>query len=271
MNTEISQPIGVPSPNPKAPSLAPKEHGAYGQISMPLLSALCAHTPNWASLLLTIGAFSVFFAHEPLLILIGHRGNKAKRELSARARKRFFLLGLIAALTSVPGLWLSPHEARLGMLAPALGMFALTPFIFAKQEKTLAGESLAAAALSFCAFPVALASKLPLSHALAICVSFSLAFAAATWAVRSVIQHHKSPTSIIARSWPICLHTALLILFPALRVLPWFSAYCALPMLLFSLALVLRPPAPTSLRTVGFRLVFCSVLQALFLILFIRG
>lgn len=270
MNTEIAQPLGVPSPNTKPPSLAPKEHGAYGQISMPLLSALCAHTPNWASLLLTIGAFSVFFAHEPLLILIGHRGNKAKRELSTRARKRLLLLGFIAIATSAPGFWLAPQEARLAMLAPALGMLGLIPFIYTKQEKSLMGESLAAAALSFTAFPVALASKLTLPSALAICVSFSLAFAAATWAVRSVIQHHKTPTSWSARSWPIGLYTAGLILGPALRLLPWFSLYCALPMLLFSLALVLRPPAPTSLRTVGFRLVFCSVLQSLFLILEIR-
>lgn len=254
----------------KMPSMAPKEHGAYGQIALPLLCVLCARAPSAASLLLGVAALCVFFAHEPLLVLIGHRGSKAAREWGKAALKRLLLLGALASGAGGFGLWLAPNSARLGALIPTLGIFLLIPLIRAKQEKSLLGESLAAAALSFTAFPVALASSLPVRDALGICITFTLSFAAATWAVRSVIQHSKSPTSTPSRVWPIFIYGALLCLFPALNLLAWSSVLCALPMLLFSLALALRPPAPTSLRKVGFSLVFASLLNTLFFIASIR-
>lgn len=258
------------SPRQKTPSMAPKEHGAYGQIALPLFCVLCVRAPSTASLLLGIAALCAFFAHEPLLVLIGHRGSKAAREWGKAALKRLLVLGALASGTGGLGLWLAPNSARLGALIPILGIFLIIPLIRAKREKTLLGESLAAAALSFAAFPVGLASSLPLRDALGICITFTLSFAAATWAVRSVIQHGKSPTNALSRAWPIFIYGALLSLFPALNLLAWSSVFCALPMLLFSLALALRPPAPTSLRKVGFGLVFASVLNALFFIVSIR-
>ena len=73
-------------------SLMPREHGAYGQLALPLLTALFSGRPTAAAFLYSTAAVFAFFAHEPLLVLLGQRGSRAFRELGARARLRLTLL-----------------------------------------------------------------------------------------------------------------------------------------------------------------------------------
>ena len=49
----------------KQRSLAPKEHGAYAQLGLPLLAALLMGRPTLLSALLVVGFACALLAHEP--------------------------------------------------------------------------------------------------------------------------------------------------------------------------------------------------------------
>ncbi len=46
-------------------SLAPREHGAYGQLGFPLLTALCIAVPRLPGILFAAAAAALLLAHEP--------------------------------------------------------------------------------------------------------------------------------------------------------------------------------------------------------------
>src|SRR6266542_1201900 len=99
--------------------------------------------------------------HEPLLVVLGHRGRRVKDVLGSRATRRLAALGAAAAVCGVAALVLSPPAARLAALAPAALALPVAPLVARRLEKTTAGELLVAAALSACAAPVALAAGAP--------------------------------------------------------------------------------------------------------------
>jgi hypothetical protein len=63
-------------------SLWPREHGAYFQLALPLIAAHLLRAPTVAMAALTAAACLVFVAHEPLLVVLGHRGRVRGLELS---------------------------------------------------------------------------------------------------------------------------------------------------------------------------------------------
>ena len=79
-------------------SLWPREHGAYGQLALPLLTALLSGRPSGPAGLYAFAAVCAFLAHEPLLVLLGHRGPRAQRECAGSARVRLALLSAGALL-----------------------------------------------------------------------------------------------------------------------------------------------------------------------------
>jgi hypothetical protein len=129
-------------------SLRPREHGAYGQLGFPLLTALLAERPGAAALLLTGAAAAAFLAHEPALVASGRRGQRAREEDGARALRVCLALCLIALALGAAGFWLSPPPARAGaIIAGILGAF-LAGAVALGVEKTLPGELVAAAAMT---------------------------------------------------------------------------------------------------------------------------
>jgi hypothetical protein len=75
-------------------TLVPHEHGAYGQLAMPLLTALALGRPGAASLLLTYAIVVAFVAHESLLVVLGQRGKRALEADAPRARRVLAILGV---------------------------------------------------------------------------------------------------------------------------------------------------------------------------------
>lgn len=258
---------GPPSPpagastasRPAGPrSLAPKEHGAYGQLGLPLVAALAMGRPSLAAAGLTAAALAAFLAHEPALLLTGQRGTRALREDGGRARRRLALLGAVTALGGAGGLWLAPQAARLAALAPLGLAVLLAPFVLRGAEKTAPGELLAAATLAAAALPVALAAGVAPALAWSAWAAWCMAFAASTLAVRAVIAHARNPRGLASRlAAPLtaCAVAAALagggVLLPA-------AALGAAPMLLLALAVAARPPSPRSLKRVGWSLVAAS-------------
>jgi YwiC-like protein len=172
-------------------SLAPKEHGAYGQLALPLLAALLQAWPTVAGLLLALSFSLAFTAHEPVLVLLGHRGARALQEDGERARRRLLLLGVAALFAAAAGVLLAPLAARLSLLLPAALALLLWPLLRARLEKSLTGELLAAFALSATALPVALADGVALPAARGTLGAWWAGFAASTVAVRGVIARQK--------------------------------------------------------------------------------
>ena len=62
-----------------ARSLWPREHGVYVQVSLPLLTALLI-SPTLAGAFISSAVVAAFLLHEPLLVLTGERGSRAKTE-----------------------------------------------------------------------------------------------------------------------------------------------------------------------------------------------
>lgn len=248
-------------------SLAPREHGAYGQIGLPLITALAMGTPSVSAILLTVGAVLVFAAHEPLLLLLGRRGLRAQRYGSPRARRSLRILAAGAAVSGLLGLALAPYPAMIASIVPlALGA-AVFGLINRDKEKTLGGEILAAAALASAAVPVALASGVLPSIAWGAWAAWTISFGAATWAVRVVIRMKKLGMTLTARVSPVLAATGVAVVFAWLGVFSRFAALATAPMLIFSAVLALAPPPPSALRRVGWALVGSSVLTAATLVI----
>ncbi|HEY5937251.1 MAG TPA: YwiC-like family protein, partial [Kofleriaceae bacterium] len=91
-------------------SLWPREHGAYVQLLVPLLTGLAARVPTIAAVLLAIAACAAFLANEPLLVVLGHRGARMKTRDGDRARARLVLLASIAFACGAGGLALAGRE-----------------------------------------------------------------------------------------------------------------------------------------------------------------
>src|SRR5512138_1977206 len=70
--------------------LFPREHGAYGQLTFPLVTSLAVAGVSAPALLLALSVIAGFLAHEPLLVVLGRRGARAQRQ-----QHRIASIGLI--------------------------------------------------------------------------------------------------------------------------------------------------------------------------------
>ena len=157
-STAARYPSSTPAPPAaKRRSMLPHEHGAWGQLAMPLLTALAIGRPGAASLLLTTAVVLAFVAHEPLLVLLGQRGQRARKEDGPRAGRWLGALAALAAVTGLLGIAVAPAAARLALLLPAALAALVGWLVSRKLEKTVAGEIAVAAALASAGYAVALA------------------------------------------------------------------------------------------------------------------
>jgi YwiC-like protein len=68
-------------------SLWPREHGAYFQLAVPLITALAMRVPSSAGVALAVASCLAFLAHEPLLVRVGLRGPRMQQRDGVRARR----------------------------------------------------------------------------------------------------------------------------------------------------------------------------------------
>lgn len=173
-------------------SLWPREHGAYGQLLLPLVLAFVLVPPTVAAVGFAIAAVAGFLSHEPLLVLLGHRGPKARSEAGRRAARLLLVLAATGALAGGVALALAETIARGVALIP-FGLAAVGAVLAAlRAERTTAGEIVIATALASAALPVAVASGVELERAFAVWAAWSAAFAIATLAVRATIARAKA-------------------------------------------------------------------------------
>lgn len=238
--------------------LLPREHGTYGQIALPLLAALLARPVTLGAAALTLAAFSFYLAHEPLLVILGLRGPRARREDGARAHVWLAIFTLIGALAGTIGALRVSDAARVALVIPAGLSLAVGGFILARRERTLSGEVTAGCALASASVPVMIADGVSVPHALWALVAWGVGFGAVTPAVRGVIAHQKSPVTLVKRLMPLSLPWAVWCVMVAASA-PTATILTALPLLVVASVLSAWPPYPQHLKRIGWALVAATV------------
>ena len=253
--------------------LIPREHGAYGQVAFPIAASIGAGHFSLAGLLLTAGFVAAFLAHESLLVLLGARGPRARRERRETAIRIGTSLSLVAVVGVSIGAALMPAPERWTIVVPAAcaaGIFALA---LRHLEKTTAGEMFVALACASCALPVGTACGIPPRAATLIWLVMTLGYWAATAAVRGTIavQRRESHAALRFSATLLAIAAPPTVLMAGqalvLRPLIWTAA---LPLSMLSLALAVAPPHARHLRRVGWGLIAASALTAVLLAVLLR-
>lgn len=255
------------SATPTNRSLAPREHGAYGQLFAPLVVSLFACKITFASLAFATAGVCAFYAHEPWLVLSGQRGVRAERELLLPAKRRAaILLGAFFSV-GIAGLWLSNAQTRWAALC--VGILGLSAAILSRFEflHSSLGEAWAGSVLAALGVPVALAGEMPLRLTTTIALAWSLAFAAGVFAVKGVISYRKT-ASRGGAIWGMTAVAAGLVLESKWESGPVIAVT---PLTLASVLLLMMVPSPKALRKIGWTLVGFTVLAAALMVMTARG
>jgi hypothetical protein len=252
--------------------MLPHEHGAWGQLAMPLLTALAIGRPGVAPTALAAAVVLAFIAHEPLLVLLGQRGRRVAEEEAPRARRWLAVTGGLAVLSGALGIVLAPAAARVALALPAGLAVVVALLVWRRLEKTTLGEIVVAAALSSAGWAVALAARAPSEDALAAALAWILAFAAATLGVRVILLRARSKGA----HDPGKLHAVLAAALAGVAVLlsaaglPAALAWATLPTALLSIFVCLARFSPKRLRPLGWAIVGSSALTLVILVAGLR-
>jgi hypothetical protein len=241
-------------------------------MAFPLLTSFGVAGANTAALLLALAVVGAFLAHEPLLVMLGRRGARAR----AGRRTAALWLGATTATAcaaAIGGWWLMDSAVRGSLVAPVLPAAFLAAAVARDREKSLVGEVAAAAAFSLAALPVCLAAGAPLATGLAVAIAFSMIFVLSTLAVRAIVLEVRAGGD--ARASRSLRRTVVVLAAAALAGLvvaawrtawPWASLTASAPGLAAASWLALFPPPPTRLRTVGWTLIAASAAAAAILV-----
>lgn len=267
----------APAPAPRPRALLPQEHGAWGQLAMPLLSAFAvgqlAPATALPAALLAAATVLAFLAHEPWLVVLGHRGVRARSEEGPRARRVMWSFLSAAGVTGLAGIWLSPRSAQLALVVPAVLAAAVVGLVLAKQERTIPGELTVVSALASSGFAVAVAGGASLTVAAAATTTWVLAFAASVFAVHVVLVRARSRGEEEHRWRNAALATLVGAGGSAVAVaagLGWAVPAAVAPTLLLSLVVCLAPFSARQLKTLGWGLVASTTASLVILVWMLR-
>ena len=256
---QLQSETGTPQ---RAVSMKPKEHGAYAIVTLPMVAALAMSGMGIVSLAVVVASLAGFFAHEPMLIALGHRGQRAQRAATwARYRATSLILLCVGAGTTA--MWFGSAAVQVslaGCLLLAIVSFALS---IARFHRTLGGQLLGVVSLSVPCLPILLAGEVSWQRTLLIWITWILGFLSTTLAVRGVIAAQKRQSRSV--HWlGIGITTVSMI------VLAFAGAWLPLatvPMIVASWLLLWQPPSAKHLRRVGWTLVSTTLLTGILLVI----
>jgi hypothetical protein len=250
--------------------LLPREHGAYAQFGFPMATAWLLARPGWNAALWTLACWLAFWAHEPLLILIGRRGQAQLQRRGARALVLVCVL-LPAATAAAIAVLLMPPPIPPAAFVPAMALAALASLLAARGgERSLAGELSAGLALVWASLPVALAgASLAAAAAIGLTLMWSCAMAAGMLAVRGIIACAKRGSRAALRAAAQLAAAGLVAAFTVSSVgwAPLRYALGLIPIAALTITWLARPPAPRSLRRAGVLLVAANLAALAFVVL----
>lgn len=255
-------------------SYLPREHGAYGQMAFPLVTAFGVAGVSAGGLLLAVAVIAGFLAHEPAAVRFGQRGVRAAREYGAEAARWLWACVAVALSAGIGAALVLEPSIRWSLAVPTLPALVLIAAMGQGREKSWYGETAAALAFAGAAVPVVLAAGAPPAAAWHVAIPFALLFATTTLAVRVVILRVRgggNPQATAAtRSAVMTVSIAALLAIVGLtaaHVVPSSMLIAAAPGLATAIVVAARPPAPTRLRLLGWSLVTVSTLTAAIVLL----
>lgn len=250
--------------------MIPREHGAYAELLFPIVSVFLGGAPTTSTWLFAVGAIACFLSNEPLLVLVGQRGTRAKREAGPRAKRAILILFLLAVAAGVGGIILASRPARLSLILPLLLGATLVMLAIQGLERSVFGEVLAATTLSSTAVPLGFSAGLGWTVSFAIALIWTVTALLGTSIVRLTVARAKAKTDLkrrdvrlkrVALILACILVIAIGVLAPfGSRVGLWVLA-AAVPVALVVLVLAALRPTPRRLRLIGWSLVAANLLS----------
>jgi len=252
--------------------MVPREHGAYAELLFPIATVLLGGSPTTSTWLLSVAAVACFVSNEPLLVLLGERGTRTKRQESSRAKRALLVFVLIALGAGLAGLVLAPRGVRIAAGFTILLGGGLVLTAIQGLERTMFGEALAAAALSSVAIPLGLSAGLGITATIAVALIWLVASSLGTSIVRLTVARTKSRTeeahAKVAFKRGLLMLACLVVVAVGVgapfgsRVGLWVLA-AAVPVALVVLVMAALRPTTRRLRLMGWSLVaanLCSLI-----------
>ena len=252
--------------------LVPREHGAYGQLILPMVTGMAIGRPSHAAVALAAAAAAVFLSHEPAIVLTGGRGARVRRERQLDARRTLLVSATGALILGAAAIVLMPATSRWTVAAPIALALLVGVLVARGRERTTSGEIVVAAAFASLALPVAVASSASPLAALTCAVAFATSFAAATVSVRAVIAraHGGGGGERVAACATTILMFSIVAGLAAGRVVLPAAPWAAAPMCAVAVGIAIAVPPPRYLRQIGWALVAASALTGVILVSAIR-
>lgn len=251
--------------------MLPREHGAYSQMALPLLTSFVISGVTLAPVLTGLAVVLGFLAHEPLLVLLGRRGVRVAAEAASRAKRLLVLSGTAMVALGLMAVVLAPPAVRWSFVLPAVPAALVTAGLFIKQEKSAPAELAVALAFSLSAVPICLSGGTSIPTALSIGAAFAVVFVAGTLAVRVIILKVRAggkPKAVrTTRGVLTAVATAAVAAFAVAAAgagLSWVPLLAVSPGVISALLLAFRP-TPPRLKTVGWTLMSTSTATAIIL------
>jgi hypothetical protein len=250
----------------------PREHGAWAQLAISTGAVLMAARAHPAGLWVWMAAmWLAFIAHESLLVLLGQRGAKAR--IDPRIKTWIWLILLLggAAAFGLIGLKNASSEARWALILPFAGVGLLFPATLRGEERSLAGEALAALSLGGAALPLALRAGVPRMPAWQLAVGLMAAFTLATLLIRRILaifRKRREALSVTGAALLTGLGAGMgfSLLMDGRRL----EGFACLPLPLLGFWLFARPWPPHRLKRLGWLLAFGNIATASLLVAALR-
>src|SRR5262245_9144128 len=253
-------------------AMVPREHGAYGQLLLPLTTAMAIGRPSLTAVALAVAACAAFVAHEPVLVLLGRRGERMKRQERRRAIRWLVASASIAAVSGALGAVMLSAAVRWTLLVPVALAAVGAQRIVSGRERSASGEIVAASALASVSLPVAVASGATVDAACACASAFGAGFIAATTSVRAIIRraHGDTDADHGAAVGTIAGTIAGMVVLAVGRVVLPAALWASAPMCVVAYALAVAAPSPRYLRRIGWALVAATALAGVILVIAVR-
>jgi hypothetical protein len=252
--------------------MLPREHGAYSQMALPLVTAIVIAHASLQSVYVAVAVVCGFLAHEPLLVLLGGRGARARKATGARAAVWFALTSVAMIAAGAVAFHLTPAAVRWSFLVPLIPAAWVGASTFRGQEKRASSEIAVALAFACITMPVCLGAGVARATATSIAFVFASVYVTGVLCVRAIVLGKRGggnrAASRVTRLALLAIAASSMV---ALGIavtgasVPWATLIAVTPGLTTAVALAMRS-SPPPLKTVGWSLATTSTAAALILI-----
>lgn len=251
--------------------MLPREHGAYSQMALPLVTSLVVTRGSRPALLLALAVVCGFLAHEPLLLLLGGRGVRARKAMRSRAALWFAATSCVMVAAGAAALRSTPEGVRWSFLVPLVPAAWVGASVFMRQGRRASSEVAVALAFALAAIPICLAAMVSVATATSIALVFASVYVTGVLCVRAIVLGKRGGgnpgASRTTRLALLAVAVSSALAFGIAVTGGWVrfaTLIAATPGLATAVALAMRQ-SPPPLKIVGWSLATTSIAAALIL------